>query len=152
MAVCVRALRVLLLPGLLLMHTAAAAPDGGQALLTVTLVSPAEASAEQATQLLFSTTPGVLKITIPGGSSTLDLTATGMDSATGAILFESASASADLMEELMALLASGLLDGSVSAGLTVSGFLNGQGVQLVILGAAQGADGSGSLQATITFD
>jgi hypothetical protein len=152
MTVCIRAMGVLLLLGLLLLHTSAAAQDSGQAIVTVALVAPADASAEQATQLLFGSTPGLLKIIIPGSSSTLDLTATGVDATTGAIIFESAGASAELIEALTAQLADGIASGSLTAGLTVSGFLNGQGVQLVILDVTPGADGTGSLQATITFD
>jgi hypothetical protein len=147
-----RAVGAFLLPALLLMHVPALAQSSGQAMVTVSVVSPGDASAEQATQLLFSTTPGVLTITIPGSSGTLELTATGVDSATGAIVFESGGASAGLIEVLLALLADGIASGSLTAGLTVSGFLNGQGVQLVILDITPGADGGGSLQATITFD
>jgi len=117
------------------------------------IISPAEISAQQATQLLFSPTPGVLTITIPGssGSSTLDLTATGVDAATGTFTFSVAGGSLAALTELMEQLAAGVVSGSLSTGLTVSGFINGQGVQIVVLEASQAGDG-GSLKATITFD
>lgn len=118
------------------------------------IIAPAEISTEQATQLLFSPTPGVLQITIPdgSGSATMDLTATGVDVATGAFTFEASRANAAVMSQLMTMVNSGNLSGSLSTGLTVSGFINGQGVQIVVLNAVQSADGSGSLKATITFD
>lgn len=82
----------------------------------------------------------------------MDLTATGVDAATGAFTFATSGASAAAMRQLIAELSSRALSGSLSTGLTVSGFINGQGVQLFVLNVVQGADGSGSLVATITFD
>jgi len=115
------------------------------------IISPAEASAAAATRLLFSQTPGVLTIAIPGAGS-LALTATGADSASGTFTFAASAEGAAALRALMADLAAGASGGTLSPGVTVSGFLAGQGVQLVVLGASQGADGSGSLRATITFD
>jgi hypothetical protein len=148
--VCMKVVGHLVASSFLFMHTPALAQSSSQAVATVSVVSPAEASAEQATQLLFGSTASVLKITIPGGSSTMDLTATGVDATTGSITFESSSASAELLGQLLAAISSGAL--SSSAGLTVSGLINGQGVQLVILDVTPGEDGSGSLKAVITFD
>jgi len=129
-----------------------AGPSAGIAVSTE-IVSPAEISAQQATQLLFSPTPGVLTITIPGssGSSTLNLTATGVDAATGTFTFAVAGSNAAALTQLMEQLAAGVVSGSFSTGLTVSGFINGQGVQIVVLEASQDGEG-GSLKATITFD
>jgi hypothetical protein len=116
----------------------------------VSLISSAEASAKKATELLFSPTPGVLKITIPGSSgSTVDLTATGAEG--GVFTFTAASGtSATAMNQLIQQL-SGALSGSLTNGLTISGFINGQGVQIVVVAANPDADG-GTLQATIAFD
>jgi len=129
------------------------AQESGSISAQVEIISPAEVSAQQATQLLFSPTPGVLTITIPGssGSSTLDLTATGVDAATGTFTFAASGSNAAALTQLMEQLAAGVVSGSLSTGLTVSGFINGQGVQIVVLEASQTGDG-GSLKATITFD
>lgn len=125
----------------------------GDAIVTASLVSPAEVSAQQATKLLLSPTPGILTITIPGASanSTLDLTATGMDVATGMFTFSASGANTSALSQLMEQLSAGALSGSLSTGLTVSGFVNGQGVQIVVLEASQSGDG-GTIKATITFD
>lgn len=117
---------------------------------SVEIVSPAVIS----TQLLLGPAPGVLKITIPGssGSSTMDLTATGVDAASGIFSFASPSGSAAAMNQLIAKASAAALAGSLSTGLAFSGFVNGQAVQIVVLIAVQNADGSGSLRATVTFD
>lgn len=118
------------------------------------IISPAEISSQQATQLLFSPTPGVLTITIPGssGATLLDLTATGVDTVTGEFTFAVSGDSTVAMMQLMQQLGNGALSGSLSTGLTVSGFIDGQGVQIVVREAIQNADGGGTLKATITFD
>jgi len=129
----------------------AAARERAEAGVSVTLVTPAEASSAAATRLLFSQSPGVLTIAIPGAGA-LDLTATGVDAANGTFTFAASAAGAAALRALMADLAAGATAGTLSAGLAVNGTLAGQGVQLVVLGGSQGADGSGTLRATITFD
>jgi hypothetical protein len=117
---------------------------------TAEIISPAVIS----TELLLGSTPGVLKITIPGssGSATMDLTATGVDAASGIFSFASSSGNAAAMTQLIAEASAAALAGSLSTGLVLNGFINGQAVQIVVLIAVQNADGSGSLKATITFD
>jgi len=120
----------------------------------VTIVSPAEISTQQATQLLFSPTPGVLTITIPGASGpfSTELTASGVDSSGSKFTFTASGSDAAALTQLMEQLASGVASGSFSSGLTVSGFINGQGVQITILHAAGAEGGGGIIKATITFD
>lgn len=127
------------------------AEDRAEAGVTVMLVSPAEASAAAATRLLFSQTPGVLTIAIPGAGA-LELTATGVDAADGAFTFAAAASGGAALRALMADLAAGASTGSLTSGLALGGMLAGQGIQLVILGGSQRPDGSGTLRATITFD
>lgn len=127
-----------------------AAAQTASASASVEIISPAVIS----TQLLLGPAPGVLKITIPGslGSATMDLTATGVDAASGIFSFASSSGNAAAMTQLIAEVSAAALAGSLSAGLALNGFVNGQAVQIVVLIAVRNADGSGSLKATVTFD
>ena len=129
----------------------AQAESRAEAGVTVTLVSPAEASALAATRLLFSRTPGVLTIAIPGAGA-LELTATEVDAATGTFTFVSSAASAAALRALLGSLAANSAGGTPASGLATNGFIAGQGVQVVILSGIQGADGGGTLRATVTFD
>lgn len=135
-------------------HSPSFAQSQSNADATVRLVSAAEVSARQANQLLFNPTPGVLTISIPDASGfrTIDLAATGVDPATGAFYFAASGNNAWSLKRLMKQLRSGSLKGSFSTGLTVSGFINGRGVQIVIRETLQDSDGGISLRATITFD
>lgn len=150
--------RILSRVAVALILVGSALPSGAALAVTATakaeVISAAEISAEQATQLLFSPVPGVLTITIPGsgGASALDLTATGVDAATGEFTFAASGGSAVAMQQLLQQLGSGPLSGSLSTGLTVSGLINGQGIQIVVREAIQNAEGGGTLKATITFD
>ena len=114
------------------------------------IISPAVIS----TEVLLGPTPWVLKITIPGssGSATMELTATGVDAASGIFSFASSSGNAAAMTQFIAEASAAALAGSLSKGLVLNGFVNGQAVQIVVLIAVQNADGSGSLKATVTFD
>lgn len=127
-----------------------AAAQTASASASVDLISPAVIS----TQLLLGPAPGVLKITIPGssGSAAMDLTATGVDAASGIFSFATSSGNAAAMTQLIAETSTAALAGSLSTGLVLNGFINGQAVQIAVLIAVQNADGSGSLKATITFD
>lgn len=127
-----------------------AAQSTASASASVALVSPAEASAQQATELLFSPTPGILRVSIPGGTAPLDLQASAVEG--GTFTFTADSSSSAAMAEVVQALESGKATGSLSTPLSLSGFINGRGVQIVVLSAAQAGDGSGSLKATITFD
>lgn len=138
----------------LLCHSPSFAQSQSSADATVRLVYAAEVSAQQANQLLFNPIPGVFTISIPDptGYSTIDLAATGVDPATGALTFAASGDNAWSLRRLMKRLGSGSLKGSFSTGLTVSGFINGRGVQIVIRETHEDSDGGGSLRATITFD
>lgn len=129
----------------------ALARDTAEAGVSITLVSPAEASAGAAFRLLFSQTPGVLTIAIPGAGA-LELTATGIDASSGTFTFAASSTRAAALRALMSRIAAAVARGEPVTGLTVAGFLAGQGVQLVILSGNQAPDGAGTLRATITFD
>ena len=127
-----------------------AAAQTASASAAVEIISPAVIS----TQLLLGPAPGVLKITIPGssGSAAMDLTATGVDAASGIFSFASSSGNAAAMTQLIAEASAAALAGSLSKELVLNGFVNGQAIQIVVLIAVQNADGSGSLKATVTFD
>ena len=120
----------------------------------VTIVSPAEASARQATLLLFNPTPGVLTLTLAGatGPVSLELTATSVDPASGAFTFAVSGGSSPARISVIEQLACAMPDTNLSTGLSLSGFINGMGVQLVVLEAGECAQGDGSLKAIITFD
>lgn len=121
----------------------------GQA--SVVLVSPAEISARRAAGLLFSPTPGVLTISIPGGvggSTSMDLIVSGIDSATGAF-FISQAALAQRLDALTDPATGATLSGTLSAGLSLGGPINGLGVQVVVMA---NPDGGGNVAAIITFD
>lgn len=121
-----------------------------QGTATAEVISLAEISAQQATALLFSPTPGILRVSIPGGTAPLDLQASAVEG--GTFTFTADSSSSAAMTEVVQALESGKATGSLSTPLSLSGFINGRGVQIVVLSAAQAGDGSGSLKATITFD
>lgn len=127
-----------------------AAAQTARASASVEIISPAVIPP----QLLLGPAPGVLKITVPGssGSGTMDLTATGADAASGIFSFASSRGDAAAMTQLIAEASRAALAGSLSTGLVLNGFINGQAMQIVVLIAVQNADGSGSLKATITFD
>jgi hypothetical protein len=126
-----------------------AAADAG-----VTIVSAAEASASQATLLLFNPAPGVLTLSFPGtsGPASMDLTATGVDPVSGAFTFATSADDAAALISMLGQLGCGVTDANLSTGLTLSGFINGLAVQLVVLDATQCAEGDGWLKAIMTFD
>lgn len=125
-----------------LMQPAGASTVATQA--SAEVISPADVSAQAATQLLFSSTPGVLILTIPGSAglaaSSIELTATGVEGS-GPFVFTAYNPNAPTMAQLVAMVT------QASAGV-----LNGQGIQIAVLMAAQSADGSGTLAVIITFD
>ena len=109
----------------------------------------AAASVQKATELLFGETPGVLTTRIPGGGP-VSLTATGVDPGTGAFTFAAEAAAASDLNALLAELAAG--GAQRVGGLPLSGVINGQAVQLVVLGATQGPGGATSLKLLLAFD
>lgn len=140
----------LLLISLLAPSPAAAATEDRVAAFAMADIAPAAAaSLQRATELLFGTTPGVLTARIPGGGP-VSLTATGVDPETGAFTFAAEAAAASDLTALMADLAAG---GSRRVGgLPLIGAINGQAVQLIVLGAAQGSGGATSLRLLLAFD
>lgn len=108
------------------------------------VISPADVSAQVDTQLLLSSTPGVLILTIPGSAgfaaSSIELTATGAQRVRP-LVFKAYNQNGQTMAQLVPM-----------ATQASAGVLNGQGVQIAVLMPAPSADGSGPLAVTITFD
>jgi hypothetical protein len=140
----------LLLITVLAPSPASAAPEDRLTAFALADIAPAAAaSLQRATELLFGTTPGVLTTRIPGGGP-VSLTATGVDPETGAFTFAAEAAAASDLSALMAELAAG---GSLRVGgLPLIGVINGQAVQLIVLGAEQGDGGATSLRLLLAFD
>ena len=129
---------------------ATAAPEDRATSYALADIAPAAAaSLQKATELLFGSTPGVLTTRIPGGGP-VSLIATGVDPETGAFTFAAEAAAASDLTALMAELAAGGSRGV--GGLPLIGAINGQAVQLIVLGAAQGSGGATSLRLLLAFD
>ena len=109
----------------------------------------AAASLQKATELLFGSTPGVLTTRIPGGGP-VSLIATGVDPDTGAFTFAAQAAAASDLTALMDELVAG--GPRRVGGLPLMGVINGQAVQLIVLGATQGTGGATSLRLLLAFD
>lgn len=139
----------LLLASLLAPSLVLAEPGDQTTALALADIRPAaEASVLRATQLLLGQTPGVLTTQIPGGPP-VTLTATGVDPDTGVFTFVAEGPGAASVQDLL----SGLTEGGARfAGLSLGGTLDGQAVQLVVLGAQPGPDGSGALRLLLAFD
>lgn len=141
--------------GLLLVVALAASParaapeDRVTAYALADITPAAAASVQRATQLLFGTTPGVLTTRIPGGGP-VSLTVTDLDRGTGVFTFAAQAVAASDLKALLGELASGGVQRV--GGLPLSGIINGQAVQLVVLGAAQGPGGATSLRLLLAFD
>lgn len=143
-------LLVLMLVCLLAPSPAAAEPEDRATAFALADIRPAaEASVLKATQLLLGPTPGVLTTRIPGGQA-VSLTATGVDPDTGVFTFVAEGASVADVQALVADLSAAA--GSGAPGLPLGGMINGQAVQLVVLGALQGPGGTGSLRLLVAFD
>lgn len=127
----------------------AAAEDRGTAFAMADITPVAEATIQRATELLFGTTPGVLSTRIPGGGP-VSLTATDVDPETGVFTFAAQAASAADLQALLAQVTSG--GGPRLVGTPLSGVIDGQAVQLVVLGTAEGPGGSASLRLLLAFD
>ena len=127
----------------------AAAEDRGTAFAMADITPVAEATIQRATELLFGTTPGVLSTRIPGGGP-VSLTATDVDPETGVFTFAAQAASAADLQALLAQVTAG--GGPRLVGTPLSGVIDGQAVQLVVLGTAEGPGGSASLRLLLAFD
>ena len=139
----------LLLIAALTSSPAVAAEDRGTAFAMADITPVAEATIERATALLFGTTPGVLSTRIPGGGP-VSLTATDVDPETGVFTFAAQAASAADLQALLAQVTAG--GGPRLVGTPLSGVIDGQAVQLVVLGTAQGPGGSAALRLLLAFD
>lgn len=133
---------LLLIGGLLAVAATKAATATGK--VEATIRSPAHAVADASTQLLVSSTAGVLTLSIPGGSSgsapsTMTLTAGGSD----ASAVFSVSDNAGLAAVITQIATSG-------GTLSTSGALSGSGVQIVVLPAPAG--GRGTVTAIVTYN
>lgn len=140
----------LLLIATLMSSPAAAGPEDRATAFAMADITPvAEATIQRATALLFSATPGVLSTRIPGGGP-VSLTATDVDPETGVFTFAAQAGSAADLQALLAQVTAGGAPRLV--GTPLSGVIDGQAVQLVVLGTAQGPGGSASLRLLLAFD
>jgi hypothetical protein len=112
------------------------------------IVSIVQVSVDASTQLLVSSTTGVLVLSIPGGggsaASTMTLTASGAV-ASGSPTTFTASDSAGLAALITQMTTSG-------GTLTTSGTLSGTGVQIVVIQAAAGSSEGGTVTAIVTYN
>ncbi|WP_210546569.1 hypothetical protein [Rhodoferax sp. PAMC 29310] len=112
------------------------------------VIAPVQVSADTSTQLLVSSTTGVLILSIPGGggsaASTMTLTASGAV-ASGSPTTFTASDIAGLAALITQMTTSG-------GTLTTSGTLSGTGVQIVVIQAATGSSDGGTVTATVTYN
>jgi hypothetical protein len=112
------------------------------------VISPAQVSVDASTQLLVSSTTGVLVLRIPGGggsaTSTMTLAASGVV-ASGSPATFSASDSAGLAALITQMTTSG-------GTLMTSGTLSGTGVQIVVIQASAGSSDGGTVTAIVTYN
>lgn len=118
------------------------------AIASAVIVSPAQSLVDANTQLLVSSTAGMLTLSIPSGSdgsapSIVTLTASG--GASGSASVFAASASAGLAAVLSQIATSG-------GTLSTSGTLSGTGVQIVVLQAPSGGGGGAAVTAIVTYN
>lgn len=122
------------------------------------IVSPGVASVTAVVDLLFSPSPGVLTMRIPGSASagSVALTASALEGSSGAIIFTVSSENAGALEKLIAELTASMdaeiQNGGQISGIATTGVIQGQGVQVVVIKASQGSDGGGTVTAIISYD
>lgn len=139
-------------------HAPAANASKATARVSAQIVFPGSASVAVATKMLFSNSPGVLTLRIPGAApaATITLTATAVDGSSGAIVFnaprENAGALQQLVSEITAIAEAAASSGPQVNGLVTSGTIRNQGVQVVVVKATQGSDGGGTVIAIISYD
>lgn len=139
-----------------LTEPARSAPVAVQA--SAIVIAPADVWAQAATQLMFSPSPGVLMLTIPGSGGSaarsIELTATGTEGS-GLFVFTASNLGAETMAQILQMVeqaSTSLTSSSLSTELSTKGILNGQGVQIAVLKTGQGVEGHGALAVIITFD
>lgn len=134
----------------------ACAQSSAEAHALVVLVSPADLSASKVAELLFNPAAGALTISIPGGvggSTSMNMTVSGLDSSTGAFVFSiSQAALTQLLDALRAPATGATLSGTLANGLSLGGPINRLGVQVVLMATAKNPDGGAQVAAIITFD
>jgi len=92
-------------------------------------------------------------ISIPGrGDESLALNVIGMDAESGAFTLSTTRVATENVPELMAALNDCNANSLFSTGLSFSGLINGQGVQVSVLDVARGEDGGCTMKTTIIFD
>ncbi len=128
------------------------------------VIAPAIISAARATELLLSPSPGVLTLSIPGAASNSDsgnrreisLIATGVSGDGGSFVFSASRDSAGQLDRLIAKLTESTqrveLNGNLSTGLSVNGYIDGKGFQMAVVSVVKNQDGSGYISAIIPFD
>lgn len=138
------ALAVLAGGGVILLHAAHAA--GAGASVGASVVSTALVAADAAAQVLLETSTGVLTLSIPGAAAVaMQVSAVEVVPQSGTMVFSVAEGAAGLAELVAQL-------GEAGGSLSSSGTLNGQGIQIVVLGAEQHGDGGGTVTAIVTYN
>lgn len=125
------------------------APAGAasvEANASATVLSPALVAADAAAQVLLETSTGVLTLSIPGAAAVaMQVSSVEVVPQSGTMVFSVAEGAAGLAELVAQL-------GEAGGSLSSSGTLNGQGIQIVVLGAEQHGDGGGTVTAIVTYN
>lgn len=128
------------------------------------VIAPAIISAARATELLLSRSPGVLTLSIPGDGSRSDtgirreipLIAASVSGDGGSFVFSASRESAAQLDRLIETLTENTqrveLNGNLSNGLSVKGYIDGRGFQMAVVSVVKNQDGSGYISAIIPFD
>lgn len=125
---------------------------------SATIVSSGDPASEAVMVLLQGSRPGTITLFVPTDpvGLTIDLTAYGVDRATGGIVFLASSPSAPTLEQAMQVLTEATLSlalpGHLSTEMSSDGTLTDRGVQVLILSAGRGVDGLPTVTAIVTFD
>jgi hypothetical protein len=145
--------------GLLLAGQAVPAAAGTATVqASATIVSGGDPASEAVVVLLQGIRPGTISLIIPTDPTglSIDLTAYGVDRATGGIVFLASSHSAPTLEQAMRVLTqsgpSTALTGRLSTETSSDGTLTDRGVQVLILSVGGGVDGLPTVTAIVTFD
>ena len=125
---------------------------------SATVVSSGDPASEAVLVLLQGGQPGTISLILPAVPSyvSVDLTAHGVDNATGGIVFLASSASPAALEQAMQAFAESgpslALTGRLSTQSNTDTTLGDRGVQVLILSVGNGLDGLPTVTAIVTFD
>ena len=125
---------------------------------SATVVSSGDPASEAVVVLLQGGQPGTISLVLPAipNDVSIDLTAYGVDNATGGIVFLASSASSATLEQAMQVLAESgpslALTGRLSTQSNTDTTLGDRGVQVLILSVGNDLDGLPTVTAIVTFD